>query len=478
MSAHAITTPEHVPPPSAQRGAHLALTLLVIINLFNYIDRQVLAAVEPEIRKALFPESELPNASEETRANALQAMGWLSSAFLLTYMLTAPVFGFLAERMSRWLLIGVGVGVWSLASGASGWDWGPNLLLGYWLLFLTRCCVGVGEAAYGPAAPTVIADLYSMQSRGQVMSIFYLAIPVGGALGYTFGEVVSGSGLNGFLGREGWRWAFFLVVPPGILLTVLSLLMRDPRSKTAQADGTPLPRVHWRDYLILLRTPSYVLNTLGMAGMTFAIGGLAFWMPDYLINYRKVPDLLGQGPRTAFGAITVLAGFLATMAGGLAGDMLRSRFSGSYFLVSGAAMLLGFPMILLLIYTPFPLAWVFVFLAVFCLFFNTGPTNTILANVTHPSMRATAFAINIFIIHLLGDVPSPPLMGYITGYCNQDVSFIVVSLAMLVGGVFWLWGARYLERDTALAPLRLVPAGDLPPSPSETAIRAADERIQ
>src|SRR5262249_1038777 len=130
-------------------GARTALVLLLIINLFNYIDRQVLAAVEPEIARELFPEA-TESAPPEVRADAESRMGWLSSAFLLTYMAMAPVFGALAHRMSRWLLICFGVVCWSLASGASGWNWGPNLVFAYWMLLLTRCFVGIGEAAYGP----------------------------------------------------------------------------------------------------------------------------------------------------------------------------------------------------------------------------------------------------------------------------------------------------------------------------------------
>jgi hypothetical protein len=120
-------------------------------------------------------------------------------------------------------------------------------------------------------------------------------------------------------------------------------------------------------------------------------------------------------------------------------------------------MLAGFPCFLLFLYTPsFPLAWVPLTLAVFCLFFNTGPTNTILANVTHPSIRASAFAINIFVIHLLGDVISPPILGLLIGKeDNYNLAFIVVSAAVLIGGVFWLMGMRFLAEDTAKAPTRL-----------------------
>jgi MFS family permease len=133
----------------------------------------------------------------------------------------------------------------------------------------------------------------------------------------------------------------------------------------------------------------------------------------------------------------------------MAGDALRKRFPGSYFLVSAAGLLAGFPMLLAMMFTPFPYAWGFVFAAVFCLFFNTGPSNTILANVTHPSIRATAFALNILVIHALGDVISPPIIGWVSDRWNMQVAFGVVGFMFLVGGAFWLWGARYLERDTA-----------------------------
>jgi MFS family permease len=362
---------------------------------------------------------------------------------------------------------------------------------------MTRCFVGVGEAVYGPVAPAILSDLFPVKTRGQVLSWFYVAIPVGGALGYVLGEAMANA--PGW----GWRWAFYAVVPPGILLGLLSMFLRDPkvgateeptsarRGRDMEADllGTlePVPvaepefglrtspsapesdvqvpprtveprHVKMSDYLVLLRTPSWVLNTLGMTGMTFAIGGLAYWMPDYL-EWRAAPALFGIGPRTVFGMITVLAGLFGTLGGGWAGDALRARFRGSYFLVSGAAMLLGFPMVLLFLWTPFPMAWLFVFLAVFCLFFNTGPTNTILANVVHPALRATGFAFNILIIHLLGDILSPPLMGYVSGRAGHDASFMLVSVAFLVGGVFWLWGASHLQRDTELAASRIGDAG-------------------
>jgi MFS family permease len=430
-------------PSTALPGARLALTLLLFINLFNYIDRQVLAALEPNIRAEFFPPQVSPETGEmKEPPEAKFWMGLLSTAFLVTYMLTAPVFGWLANRMSRWALVGIGVGAWSLASGCSG------LAAVYGVMLLTRCFVGIGEAVYGPVAPTMLSDLFPERKRGQVLAWFYAAIPFGGALGYALGaEAFNLSG--------SWRTAFYLVVPPGLLLCLWCFFMPEPRR--GQADRvapTTKNRENWSDYLILLGTPSYVLNTLGMTAMTFAMGGLAFWVPGYL-EYRQVEKLWGIDAKTAFGGLTALSGLLATLVGGWAGDRLQARFSGAYFLVSGAAMLLAFPMLLLMIFIPFPYAWVPLVLFVFCLFFNTGPTNTILANVTHPLLRAPGFALNILVIHLLGDAISPPVMGAIAGVWNLDVAFLVVSVTVLIGGFLWLWGSRYLARDTERAPTSL-----------------------
>jgi len=436
-------------------GATAALVLLLFINMFNYIDRQVLAAVEPAIQKTLFPNGD---------PHAKFWMGLLSTAFMVAFMLMAPVFGVLADRMSRWKLMAFGVAVWSLASGASG------LASGLVVMLLTRGVVGVGEAAYGPTAPAVLSDLYPVERRGSVLAYFYVAIPVGSALGYILGgQIVAWTG--------DWRWAFFAVVPPGLLLALLCLFMREP----PRGLSDPLTRPHhasWRDYLIILKTPSFVLSTLGQTAATFAIGGVAYWMPHYFSEGRHEGDL--GTVNLVFGGIIVAAGLLSTLAGGWAGDALRKRFPSSYFLVSGWSMLMAFPLMIGVIVAPYPWDYVLVFFTVFGMFFNTGPVNTIIANVTHPAVRASAFALVILIIHLFGDAFSPPIIGliadaaqaagkaaprpswwadFLAGRDGLDFSFFVVSLMIAAAGVFWLWGARHLERDTALAPTRVASHG-------------------
>src|SRR5438876_4699733 len=402
-------------------GAHTALALLLTINLFNYIDRQILAALEPDIRATFFAPGDV---------NAMTKTGLLGDAFFITYMVSAPILGLLADRFSRWIIVGSAVILWSLASGGSG------LAATFAILFATRICVGIGEGGYGPAAPTILSDLFPIEIRGRVMAIFYAAIPVGSALGYVIGGLIGA--------HLGWRWAFYLVAPPGLLLGLLCFWQRDPRVAEHHL-VQKTPRRKLADYVRLFRTRSYLINCIAQTLMTFVTGGLGFWVSAYLRYRNQSPDV----GMTIFGLITVVAGLVSTLLGGVVADRLRSRFAGSYFWVSRICMLIACPFFSATLYVPFPAAWITMFLAIFFLFVNTGPSNTALANVSLPSVRATAFAVNILVIHALGDVQAFWLLGYIAGHANMHVAFLFVSGIIFLSGLAWLIGVKYLPADTA-----------------------------
>lgn len=418
---------------SVKTGARTALGLLLAINLFNYIDRFVLAAVEPSIRETFFAAGDV---------NAMAKSGTLATAFLITYMLSAPILGFLADRFPRWVIIGVCAILWSFSTAASG------LVATFGALFITRIFVGIGEGGYGPAAPTILADYFALRMRGRIMAIFCGAIPVGSALGYVLGGLINH--------QLGWRWAFFLVAIPGVILGLVCFFQKDPRPQSKPGVPGERRRATWEDYRALRTNRSFVVNCLAQTAMTFALGGLAYWMSGYLIFRKQSPELAVP----IFGGITVVAGLLSTLLGGFVADRLQKRFSGSYFLVSGVGMLLAFPLFLAMLYTPFPLAWAFLFGAVFFVFLNTGPSNAALANVVLPKIRATAFAVNILIIHLLGDAISPPLLGAVAGHYDMTMAFLVISVAMLISGVIWLSGMKYLAADTAA--VEMVAAAEAP----------------
>jgi MFS transporter, Spinster family, sphingosine-1-phosphate transporter len=342
-------------------------------------------------------------------------------------MIAAPALGWLADRFSRWSIIGLAVMLWSLASGASG------LAATIGILLITRIFVGVGEGAFGPAAPPLIADLFPFKTRGRVLAVFFVAMPVGGAMGYAVGGLIDV--------HFGWRSAFYFVAPVGLLLGLLCFFQRDPR--VVDATGKRGERASRADFVRLLRTRSYVLNVLAQTAMAFALGGVAFWMPAYL-RFRHQP-----GSATVFfGGLSAVAGLASTLGGGFLADYLRPRFPGSYFLVPSAGMLIGFPLMIAMLYTPFPYAWILLFGALFFIFFNVGPANTATANVSLPSIRATAFALNIFVLHALGDAISPPILGAVAGHTNMNVAFFIVSAMMVLAGILWFWAAKYLAADT------------------------------
>jgi MFS transporter, Spinster family, sphingosine-1-phosphate transporter len=495
-------------PTSADRitplpGARNALILLLAINLFNYIDRQVLSAVLPklELDASLF---------SPTDPYLKTKLGSLTTAFMVSYMLLSPLFGWFGDRRSRWLLVGSAVIVWSLASGATG------LATTFVLMIIARCLVGTGEAAYGPVAPSMLSDMYPAFERGRIMALFYLAIPVGSALGFVLGGQIES--------HFGWRAAFLAVVLPGLLLGVMCFFMREPPREQSGA----LHQYGYRFVLTkVLHVRSYQFDTVGYTLITFVLGGVAAWTPSYIfareakfeINERTIGKLedmkASNGSRMVpvnvsdklqqaiggeiyksaqlkqkladilspqeieqynariyeamvtedslstgkigliFGAIVVVSGLGATLLGGYLGDKLRLRFNGAYFLVSGISALLAVPFFVAMLYVPFPYAWGLVFLAVFGLFVNTGPTNTILANVIPDQIRATAFALNILIIHALGDAISPILIGFVADVSSLHTAFLLVSILIALGGLVWIWGARYLERDTQHAPMLL-----------------------
>jgi MFS transporter, Spinster family, sphingosine-1-phosphate transporter len=438
--------------PSALPAARLSLILLLSINLLNYIDRFVLSAVEPKIR-------------EEFGITRTQS-GYLPFIFIISYMICAPIFGWLADRFSRWMIVGFSVLLWSAATAASGlagfhadpaihhwWSSCWALLAGVGLspfvvMLLTRAFVGVGEGGYGPTAPTIISDLYPVSRRGYVLAWFYVAMPVGGALGYVIGTALGAS--------WGWRSAFFIVTIPGLMLGVWTLFMKDPPRGEADAGHAIKGMPKLSDYTHLIKIKSYTLNTLAMAAMAFSTGGMSYWMPDYLEGRGLSEKTAG----TVFGIITAVGGLGATILGGLAGDKLRNKYGGSYFLVSGVSIILAAPFMIGMLYVPFPYAWGFLFLTIFFLFFNTGPANTALANVVSPTVRASAFAVNIFVLHLVGDAPAPYVLGMIHDHFSAwNPAFVVVALSMVVAGICWLLGAPHLKPDTDAVTNPAAPAG-------------------
>jgi MFS family permease len=386
-----------------------ALGLLTTLNLLNYIDRSVLFAVQPLVQT----EFHLSNTQ----------VGYLTSAFLGFYMVAAPFTGPLADRYSRRMIIVLGAVFWSALTLLTA------VTHTYWELLIRHTLVGVGEATFVTIAPTFVADLFPERMRGRIFGIFYLAIPVGTAAGYLLG---------GKLGPSmGWRFPFYIAAFPGFLLALAMLFVPEPpRGQFDTLKETP----ERGTLLGLIRNRAFWAVTLGMAAGTFSLGGIQVWMPTFLSRTRGYTL---ESANLIFGAIVVVDGILASLIGGWLGDRLLPRMKSSYYFVSAVSMGLGVPVMIVALFFQGPIMIPAIALAAFLLLINTSPLNTALVNAVGSHIRATAIAVNIFIFHLLGDVPSPTLMGYVADRRSLQAAFILPVIAMGISSIVLFYGMRF-----------------------------------
>ena len=387
------------------------LALLTLLNFLNYIDRNILFGVQPLIQK----EFGVSDAS----------LGFLTTTFFICYIFTSPFVGYLADRRSRKNIIVLGAILWSAATLLTA------LTHSFTTLLVRHTLVGIGEATFVVIAPAYIADLFPIERRGGMLSIFYLAIPMGSALGYILG---------GYLGtRYGWRSPFYVGAAPGLLVAIAFLFTREPVRGSTEGEFRASDSGKLTG---LINNKAFLTATLGMAMFTFVVGGIQVWMPTFLARERSLPL---DRATLYLGAITVIDGFVATMVGGWLGDRLMRRRASAYYLVSAVGMALAFPAALLAIYGP-P-AWIFpsLLMAEFFLFLNTGPLNAAIVNSVSPAIRATAVGLNVWIIHVLGDVPSPLLIGFISDRTQHSLQkgFSVAMAAIVLSAAVLFYGMRF-----------------------------------
>jgi MFS family permease len=386
-----------------------ALVVLTALNLLNYADRNVLFAVQPLVQ----------NEFHLTKAQ----LGYLTSAFLAFYMVAAPFVGPLADRYSRKLIIAFGAIFWS----------GLTLLTAvthtYSELLVRHTLVGVGEATFVTIAPTFVADLFPEEKRGRILGVFYLAIPVGSAAGYLLG---------GNLGPHyGWRFPFYIAAAPGFLLALAVLFLKEPeRGQFDSLKETP----ERGTILGLSRNPAFLTATLGMAAMTFSLGGIQVWMPQFLYSERHYSL---ESANFMFGIIIVVDGILAALAGGWLGDYLLRRMKSSYYFISAASMLVGVPFMIAALFAKGRVMVPAIAVAAFFLLFNTAPLNAAVINSAGAHIRATAIAVNIFIIHILGDVPSPTMMGWVADKRSLQAAFVLPVIAMVASSAMLFYGMKF-----------------------------------
>jgi predicted MFS family arabinose efflux permease len=387
------------------------LLLLIGLNLFNYIDRYILPGEVSLIQREFHSTD--------------QQMGALTTALFVFYMVAAPLTGWLGDRFRRKPLIIAGAVLWSVATLGTAW------VHDYWTLFARHALVGVGEATFGIFAPAVLADFYPERERNRILSIFYLAIPVGAALGYLAG---------GELGTLwGWRAPFFLCAIPGLAIAALyGWIGREP---VRGSSDHVRPTADRATVLGIFRNPAFLTATLGLATLTFAMGGISNWVPTFLERFAGIP--LNSADRIV-GAITVIDGIAGTLVGGwLAQRWLRTNYRALY-LLSFWSVALTLPCGAMVFFGPRAWAVPALFAAEFFLFLNTGPLNAAIVNSVSAPVRATAISINLFCIHCFGDAFSPTIIGSISDYTKSlRLGLGATLVSLVISGAILLAGSRF-----------------------------------
>ncbi|MBS2015128.1 MAG: MFS transporter [Deltaproteobacteria bacterium] len=399
------------------KSPRLILAFLTGLNLLNYLDRLVVSAVLPKIQDEL------------VLSNFVG--GLLATIFLIGYFVTAPAFGSLGDRVARKWLIALGVVVWSAATCASG------LATSAWGLLVARAFVGIGEASYATLAPTIIDDITPPQKKGGALAVFYSATPIGAALGYLVGGFVEA--------RWGWRAAFFVAGGPGLVLALVCLLMHEPE-RTVSKEKPDIKR----DFGTLYGTTLYRKGVLGYCAYTAAIGAFSYWAPKFLYARYGMPLKVAN---FKFGVVTVVAGALATAIGGKWADRVRSKAEKSapadvddetvrgLLRICAIGSAIGAPLAVACFLSSSPdLFFILVFADILALFLCTSPINAVILRAVPPELRASAMALSIFAIHVLGDLWSPPLVGLLADHL--PIALAMMTLPVAIGASAWLWWPR------------------------------------
>jgi MFS family permease len=409
-----------------------ALAVIFFANFLSYLDRQVVSSIEHELKRDLHI-----NTAE---------FGYVGSAFTVGYMVFAPIVGFLIARVRRPTIFSLCVVVWSLATVASG------LVPNKWGLYAARFFIGVGEAGCLVIGPTLLSDYFSREVRGRVLSIFFLALPLGGATGYIAGAQIT-KHLN-------WHWAFFLAGAPGFVVAALIASLIDPSpvdeaattpapldsGGSASPPAEPPPGRGLQPYLELLSNRTLLFIILAQA---FAVIFLQPFLHFGVGFFEEARDMTKQKATLSLASLALIAGALGNALSGFIGDRMARRTRGAYALMAGVAFLLGLPFMLVGFSVPdMRLALPALGIGAFCYFLCMPAVNTQIANSVAPEKRAMAYALAVFILHCLGDTAALPAFGKVADAVGgKQVAFTIFSFALLLAGLSCIVAYRFAGRE-------------------------------
>jgi MFS family permease len=406
---------------NGRRAALWALGIIFAANFLNYLDRQLVSALEEPLRIDL--------------GLRRREFGLLWTLFTIGYMLCAVPIGFLADRFSRTKLFAFCIVVWSVATIASG------LAESKWVLYVARVFIGVGEAGCLVIGPSLLSDLFEPKRRGRVLSVFFLALPLGGTAAFI---------LAGLLLDWGWRNLFFLAGAPGFAVAFLIFFLADPPRGASEGAHHGMASGGLKQYLDLLKTRTLLLIILAQAAAVLFLVPMIHFGVQFFVDSRGMDK---KAARVSLGLMALVAGVLGNGLSGILGDKLAKRWKGAYALLAGISFLAGWPCLLIGFYADSSAIFLpALTLGCFFYFLCMPAVNTQIANVASPAQRATAWALAVFILHLLGDMLAPWLFGFAIDAdglgLERSLAFAIFSIGLIVAGLCCLLAAVTAKADT------------------------------
>ncbi|XP_068633148.1 protein spinster isoform X1 [Battus philenor] len=424
---------------------YMTVGILCFVNLINYMDRFTIAGVLGDVKNEFHIGDD--------------SAGFLQTAFVVAYMVFAPIFGYLGDRYSRRIIIAAGVALWSITTFVG------SFISNFAMFALFRGLVGIGEASYSTIAPTIISDLFVGNVRSKMLAFFYFAIPVGSGLGYIVGSVAGAAAGN-------WRWGLRVTPFLGAVAVILiTWVMQDPERGHAE-ESTMKPTSYRDDLRALIKNPSFMLSTFAFTCVAFVTGALAWWGPQFIflgLNLQPGVEITKESVSYKFGIVGMLAGAVGVPLGAALAQRLRTRVQHCDPLICGLALLASAPLVYLALITVSAhavLTYLLMFLGMLTLNLTWSIVADVVLYVVIPPRRSTAEAFQILISHMLGDAGSPYLVGVISeslkkslgsGHMetpSQSVQFRSLQYALFVtcfvevlGGVFFLITTKYIVRD-------------------------------
>jgi MFS transporter, Spinster family, sphingosine-1-phosphate transporter len=388
------------------------LFILSLINFFNYFDRQ-----------AIFPLFEF--LKKDFTLSDFE-LGLLGTVFMVVHSVASVPLGILADRWIRKNIISIGVIVWSLATFFSG------IVQNFHQLLAARSAVGIGEAAYGPAATSMIADKYPESKRAWASSIFHLGMFGGGTLG-----MISAGVIGTYLG---WRNCFFIVGLPGLVLAILSWRIRETKQK-----HTTLFKYDVKKISSLFELKPFNMVLAGGVLLTFTSGAIISWITEFLVRYHKYT--VSEASLT-IGFIILTAGLTGIYSGGYLADLFYNKTGTPRSLVIAIGFLASTPMLLMIVNTQTNIILLAsIFFGSFFMAWYYGPLVALIQDIVPSGLKATAYAFYLFFVHLLGDTLSPSVIGKVSDMSNLRTAFYLPIATNFLGALFFLITTKLINRS-------------------------------